>query len=102
MRGIVERRPIEIAIVIPLALLREFAAHEQQLLAGMRPHEAEIGAQIGEALPAVAGHLADQRAFAVHDLVVRQRQDEIFGERVEQTEGHVVMMMRRWTGSFDM
>ena len=39
----------------------ELLAHEQQLLAGMAPHEAVIGAQVGELLPVVAGHLA-QRA----------------------------------------
>src|SRR6185312_1104475 len=39
MRGIIERRPIEIEVVIPFALLGELAAHEQKLLAGMAPHE---------------------------------------------------------------
>ena len=43
--------------------LGDLAAHEQQLLAGMRPHEAVIGAQVGELLPAIARHLADQRAL---------------------------------------
>ena len=47
------------------------------------PHEAEIGAQVGELLPAVAGHLGQQRALAVHDLVVRQRQHEVLAERVD-------------------
>ena len=58
--------------MIPLALLAELAAHEQKLLAGMSPHEAEIGAQVGEVLPAVARHLADQRALAVHHLVMAE------------------------------
>ena len=39
-----QQMPVETAIVIPFALLAEFAAHEQKLLAGMAPHEAEIGA----------------------------------------------------------
>jgi len=55
VQRIVEALPVEPEIVVPLALLAEFAAHEQELLAGMRPHEGEIGAQIGETLPAVAG-----------------------------------------------
>ena len=71
MRRIVEQVPIRLHVVVPFALLAELAAHEQQLLAGMRPHEAEIGAQIGEALPRVARHVAEQRAFAVDHLVMR-------------------------------
>src|SRR5579883_2342389 len=80
MKGIPEQVPIEAVVVVPFARLREFAAHEQKLLAGMRPHEAVIGAQIGEALPAIARHLAQERAFAMDDLVMAQRQDEILVE----------------------
>ena len=50
-------------------------------------------AEIAEALPAVAGHFAEQRSLAVHDLVVAQRQDEVLGERVEQAEGELIVMM---------
>jgi len=35
--------------------LPDLVAHEEQLLARMRPHESEIGAQIGELLPRIAG-----------------------------------------------
>ena len=93
MHGIVEQVPVERMVVVPLPLLAELAAHEEQLLAGMRPHEAEIGAQIRELLPAVARHLAEQRALAVHHLVVAQRQHEILGEGVEQAERHLVVMV---------
>ena len=79
--------------MIPLALLAEFAAHEHQLLAGMGEHEAVIGAQIGEALPVVAGHPAQDRALAVDDFVVRQRQDEIFRKRIMQAEQDVAVVM---------
>src|SRR5271156_4666645 len=65
-----DRRPIEVAVVIPLALLRELAAHEQKLLPWMGPHEAEIGAQVSKPLPAIAAHLADQRAFSIDDFIV--------------------------------
>jgi len=57
---VAERLPVEAGIVVPLVLLPELSAHEQQFLAGMRPHESEIGAQIGEALPFVARHPAEQ------------------------------------------
>ena len=92
MTRIVEQEPVEFAVVVPLPLLRELAAHEQQLLARMRPHEAEIGAQIGEFLPVVARHPAEQRTFPVHHLVMRQRQDELLGEGIDQAEGDVVVM----------
>ena len=52
-----------------------------------------IGAQIGEFLPAVARHLAEQRALAVHHLVMGQRQNEILGEGIEQPERQVVVMV---------
>ena len=87
-----EQVPVQGAVVIPFAFLAELAAHEQQLLAGMCEHEAVIGAQVGEALPVVAGHPAQDRTFAVDDLVMRQRQDEIFGEGVVEAEQHVAVV----------
>ncbi len=90
---LVQQMPVEAAIVIPLALLRELAAHEQELLARMRPHEPEIGAQIGEALPTVARHAADERALAVHHFVVGQRQNEVFRKGVDEPERQIVVMM---------
>src|SRR5260370_1094860 len=83
---LLEQMPVQRTIVIPLALLAELAAHEHQLLAGMAEHEAVIGPQIGEALPLVAGHAAEDRAFAVHHLVMRQRQDEILPACVMQSD----------------
>ena len=49
-------------------------------------------AQVGEALPVVAGHLAQQRALAVHDLVVRERQHELLGVLVQAAEGELVVV----------
>src|SRR3569833_1760586 len=93
MQGILQHVPLEALVVIPLARLGEVVAHEQELLARMAVHVAVKRAQIGEALPFVARHLADQRTLAVHDLVVRKRQDEIFGEGVDQAEAELVVMM---------
>src|SRR6202049_3130948 len=90
---LLEQMPVERTIVAPLALLAEFAAHEHQLLAGMSEHEGVIGAQIGKALPAVTGHPAEQRTFAMDDFIVRQRQDKIFREGVVQAEQDVAVMM---------
>jgi hypothetical protein len=91
--GIVEQEPVDLAVMVPLALLGDLAAHEQQLLARMRPHEAQIGAQVGEFLPAIARHAAEQRAFAMHYLVMRDRQDEAFGKGIDQPERHVVVVI---------
>src|SRR3546814_10577715 len=59
----------------------------------MGPHEGVAGAQVGELLPAVARHLAEQRALAVDDFVVAQRQDEVLAEGIDQAEGHLVVVM---------
>ncbi|OIQ70294.1 hypothetical protein GALL_480960 [mine drainage metagenome] len=57
----------------------------------MRPHETEIGSQVGEALPLVARHFSNQRAFSIDHLIMRKGQHEIFGKRVDQTEGEFVV-----------
>ncbi len=79
--------------MVPLAPLAELAAHEQQLLARVRPHERQVGAQVGELLPAIPGHLVDQRAFAVDHFVVGNRQDEVLGIGVDHAEGHLVVVV---------
>ena len=95
---IVEQMPVEALLVVPFGALAELLAHEQELLARVAPHVAVVGAQVGELLPGVAGHPRQDRALAVHHLVVAERQNEVLGEGVEQAEGHLVMMpaaMRR-------
>ena len=84
--------PVEALVVIPLAPLAEFTAHEQQLLARVRPHVAQQAAEVGEALPVVARHLADQRALAVYDFVMRQGQHEVLVERVPEAERQLAVM----------
>ena len=91
--GRIEQMPVQALVMVPFAHLCKFAAHEQQLFAGVAEHEAEVGAQVGELLPAVARHLAQQRAFAVHHFVVRNRQDKILCEGVGQAEGHLILVM---------
>src|SRR5271155_5868769 len=81
-----EQLPVEPDIVVPLAFLRELAAHKQQLLARVGPHESEISSKVSEALPLVARHLAYQRALAVHHLVMAERQDEVLVKGVEQAK----------------
>ena len=80
--------------------MAELAAHEQQLLARLRPLISEEQAQVGELLPFVARHLADERALAVYDLVVRERQHVVFGEHVEAAEGELVVVEAAVNGVF--
>ena len=91
MPVVVEQHPIQLLIVPPFDELRKFVAHEAELLARMRHHEAVERAQILEFCVVFAGHLVDERALAVHDLVVRQRQDEILGVGIGHREGQVVV-----------
>ena len=79
--------------MVPLGPLRDLLTHEQKLLAGVAPHEAVIGPEVGKLLPPGPRHLADHRAFAMHDLVMADRQNEVFGEGIVQTKGHLVVMV---------
>src|SRR5438128_12492625 len=85
--------PVERMVMAPFAFLGELVPHEQKLLAGMAKHEAVVGAQIGEALPIVARHAAEERTLAVHDLVMGERQDEVFEKGVMQAEKDLAVMM---------
>src|SRR5215813_6021359 len=85
--------PVERMIVPPFLLLREFVAHEQELLAGVTEHEAVVDTQVCEALPSVARHPTKERSLAVHHLVMGQRQYEILGESVNEPERDLVMMI---------
>src|SRR5579885_2675286 len=63
MFWVLQQVPFERYSVKPLRSLREFAAHEKQLLSRMRPHISEQQPQIRELLPEVARHFVDQRAL---------------------------------------
>src|SRR5437764_3125511 len=87
-----EQLPFEFAIVIPLAALPEFAAHEEQLLSRMPIHPRVKHPQIRELLPLVARHFVQERAFAVHDLIVAEDENEMLLERIHEREGDVVVV----------
>ena len=74
---------------MPLAQLR---AHEGELLARVREHIDHEAAHARELPPLVARHLAAKRALHVHDLVVRDRQDEILRKGVHQRERDVLVV----------
>ena len=73
VQRLIQRMPIQAVIVVPLARLSELAAHEHELLAGVRVHEAVQRAKRRGLLPVVARDFAEHGAFAMDDLVVRER-----------------------------
>ncbi len=79
--------------MLPFALLAELAAHEKQLFPRLRVHVAEQEPEIGELLPFIARHSTQQRALAVHHLVVGKRQDEIFLKGIDHSEGETMVMI---------
>src|SRR5262245_2330093 len=93
VRTLGEQVPVEAPVVMPLAALPALAAHEKELLAGVRPHVRIERAQGGKLLPIVAGHLGEERPLAVHDLVVRERQHEVLRPRVHEAEGQLVVVI---------
>ena len=93
MVWVFEQVPIDARVVVPLAPLADFLAHENQLFTGARPHVRKQRALIRELAQAIAGHLREHRAFAVHDFVMRERQHKIFAPRVEQAEGQIAMVV---------
>ncbi len=88
-----EQVPIQALCILPLLPLSKFASHKEQLFARMAPHETEQNAQVGELLPDIPRHLREQRAFAIDDFIVRERQHKVFGIRIYQRKGDVVLMI---------
>jgi hypothetical protein len=92
VRRMLQQPPGQFAAGHPFPALAQFAAHELELLARRGHLVGQQQAQVGEALPVVARHLADQRALAVHHLVVRQRQHEVLAVGVELAEGQLAVV----------
>src|SRR5436309_944029 len=65
MNLVLQDMPFQAGVMPPFPDLAEFCSHEQEFLAGLRIHIAEQQTQVGELLPLVAGHFADQRALAM-------------------------------------
>src|SRR6202035_5459971 len=85
--------PLQARIVIPLRPLAELIAHEQELLAGMAEHKPVQEPQIRKLLPLIARHLAQHGSLTVDDLIVRERQQEVFSEGIHQTKRDLVMLI---------
>ena len=79
MAVIAQQQPIEPLLVIPLDELRELVAHKIELFARVRHLIAIEYTQVCELAVIIARHFFNERALAVYDLVVAERQDEVFG-----------------------
>ena len=89
---IIQHEPFQLVLVIPFSALTEFLSHEQELLARMREHIGKECAVGGELVALQTRHFLDHRALAVNDLVMRDRQDIVLGEAVEERECQLVMI----------
>ena len=85
---------LDALILAPLDPLGDLVAHEVELAAGVghlvegkRPHASELA-------PVVSRHAADERALAVHDLIVRERQDEVLVEGIHDREREQLVVAR--------
>src|SRR5215469_2396074 len=76
--------PVQGRIGIPFVPLPKVAPHEDQLFAWMSEHIAVQKPQVRKLSPIVARHPADERTHTVSDLIMRQREDELFLERARE------------------
>lgn len=91
MRGELKDVPFEAMGFGPFRALGELLAHEEKLFAGVRVLIGVEKPEIGELLPGIAGHFVEKGILAVHYFVVREGQQEVFGEGVEQRERELVV-----------
>ena len=80
------QEPLDGLVIAPLNKLADLVAHKVELCTGMSHLVESQRAQTGKLAPPVARHAADQRALAVHDLVVAQRANEVLGKGVHDGE----------------
>ena len=90
--GGVDEVPVQRGLEVPLVPLAELATHHGQLLARVGHHVAVEGADALELLLVLAGHLVEEGAFHVDDLVVAEGQDEVLREGIHKGEGNVLVV----------
>ena len=88
-----QQLPVQGPVVAPLRPRPELVPHEQQLLPRVGEHEGVERPQVGELPPLVPGHLGHHGCLPVHDLVVGEGKHEALGERVQETEGELLLVV---------
>src|ERR1035437_6826795 len=79
--------------MIPYLPLAKLASHKQQLLSRLCELISQQQTQMGEFLPPVSSHFADQRPFPVDDFIVGKRQNKVLTECIEHPEIQLVMVI---------
>jgi len=90
---VLEQMPVQAVRLAPFVALGEFLSHEEEFLAGVGVLIGVEEAEIGELLPHVAGHFVEKGIFSVDDFIVREGQQEILGESVEERESQLVVFV---------
>ena len=80
------QEPLDGLVVAPFNKLADLVAHKVELGTGVRHLVEGQRTQTGKLAPPVTRHAADERALAVHDLVVAQRANKVLGKGVHDGE----------------
>ena len=89
---VLQQIPLEFFVKVPLVVLRELRAHKLQFFARVCHHVGRKAAYACSLFLRRARHLIIERTLAVDDLIVRDRQNEILGERIEERERQAVVV----------
>src|SRR5215510_14018219 len=92
MRGTLEQMPVETRLVVPLPPLAKLSAHKEKFFAGLGIHIAQQESEVGVLLPIVPWHFAEECPLAIDNFIVRQGQDKIFVEGVEEAKSERIMV----------
>src|SRR5215471_12621939 len=91
MWGTLEQMPVETRLVVPLPPLAKLCAHKEEFFAGLGIHITQQESEVGVLLPIVPWHFAEERPLAIDNFIVRQGQDKIFVEGVEEAKCKCIM-----------
>ena len=79
--------------MIPLVPLAKLPSHENEFFSWLGIHVTKKEPQVGKLLPVVPWHFSQKRPLSVNDLIVRERQYEVFVERINHPKGELVVMV---------
>ena len=88
---VIQKQPVKALFIVPFYKLPEFRAHKAELFAGVRELISVKSAERGKFLLIAAEHLVQHGFFAVHHLVMRVGEDEVFRKGVYHGEGELVV-----------
>ena len=89
-----QQHEILLPLLIPLAELCKFIAHEVQLLARMQEHIQIQGSRLRELSVIIPGHLLDDRRLPMDHLVMGERKQISLVVEISHREGQLVILLR--------